>query len=172
MANGIILPTFDLVTDCLPYDKVFRFLRGGVKDVIRESIVASSFYNRHAIQPEMTRSSLLTNILHEFDGQFDRELSDRRIEPNTNVMDEYQAQIAIIEFVVSEIEDVTQVMVHDFMRTHLFDVDERETRWRGRDLLVFLRSFGRLGGERHATAYRSDGGRGRNPRVFGDDRGW
>lgn len=145
MVNGIILPTFELVTDCLPYDKVFQFLRGGVKDVVRDSIVASSFYRNHA-SPLDDRSALMSSVLHLFEDHCMEMWGDAHVEPNTSFMDEYLAKIAIIEYVVQEIEDVTLTLIEHLIGTPRFEVDEYATRWQGRDLLVYLKRLERIRG--------------------------
>jgi hypothetical protein len=150
MANALILPTFELVTECLPYDKVFaKFLRGGVKDVVRESIVGQTFYRRHQplIDPSNNRSGLMASILHTFDEYCIQEWGDAHMEPGTSFMDEYLAQFAIIEFVVQEVEEGVENMLYHILRAqHMrtFDVDEFETQWRGRDLMVYLKSLNRI----------------------------
>lgn len=150
MANALILPTFELVTECLPYDRVFgKFLRGGVKDVVRESIVGQTFYRRHhsALEPIGTRTGLMAGILHSFDDHCIQEWGDAHMEPGTTFMDEYLAQIAVIEFVVQEIEEATENLLYHILRAqHMrsFDVDEYETQWRGRDLMVYLKSLNRI----------------------------
>jgi len=152
MANALILPTFDLVTECLPYDKVFaKFLRNGVKDVVRESIVGQSFYRRHQplVEPTGQRSGLLAGILHTFDDYCIQEWGDAHMEPGTTFMDSYLGQIAIIEFVVQEVEESTENMLYHILRAQRmrnFDVDEYETHWHGRDLMVYLKSLNRIRG--------------------------
>lgn len=148
MANALILPTFELVTECLPYDRVFaKFLRGGVKDVVRESVVSKSFYQRHLLDPASNRSGLLAGILHTFDDHCMQEWGDAHMEPGTSFMDRYLAQIAIIEFVVRQVEETTEDMLYHVLRQmHMrsFEADEHETHWQGRDLVVYLRHLNRI----------------------------
>lgn len=149
MANALILPTFELVTECLPYDRVFaKFLRGGVKDVVRESVVGQSFYRRHLPpDPVTNRSGLLAGILHSFDDYCVQEWGDAHMEPGTSFMDQYLGQIAIIEFVVQQVEEATEDMLYHVLRQmHMrqFEADEHETHWQGRDLVVYLRHLNRI----------------------------
>jgi hypothetical protein len=62
-------------------------------------------------------------------------------------MDEYLSQIAIIEFVVSEVEETTEDMLyHVLRRLHMrtFEPDDFETHWQGRDLVLYLRHLNRI----------------------------
>lgn len=149
MANALILPTFELVTECLPYDRVFsRFLRGGVKDVVRESVVGKSFYRRHLpYDPVTNHSGLLDSILRSFDEHCVEAWGDAHMEPGTSFMDQYLGQIAVIEFVVQQVEEATEDMLYHLLRQlrmREFEADDHETHWQGRDLVVYLKHLNRI----------------------------
>lgn len=139
--KGLILPTFELVTECMPYDKVFsQFLEGGVKDVVLESIVARSFYKYYA-EVDQYRSGLLSSMLHSFEDHCTQEWGDAHMEPGTTFMDRYLAKVAIIEFVVQEIEENTRLMLNELLGGRREEIEPKLSRWHGRDLIVFLRNY-------------------------------
>lgn len=143
----VILPTRQLVTECLSYEPIFHFISGGVKEVIRESIVSRSFYQRHRVNGTIPGSTgLIGSILTEFDNHVSRVdettsfFTDR---PYKTPMELYLEEMGKIELIVVNIEDMVNELLDNILRTRLFDILDDGTQWRGRDLMVNLRSFTR-----------------------------
>jgi hypothetical protein len=140
----IILPTFDLVTECLPYDSLFHFLKDGVKDVIKESVVSRSFYAKQHVSSHIPGGSgLIGAILSEYDDYVARHedlLTALTGEYREDPLADYVETMAKLEFMVMSIEQMVSDMMQLLIHSRLYEVSHAS--WRGRDLYAKIHLLG------------------------------
>jgi hypothetical protein len=167
MSKLVILPTFDLVTESLVYDDLFRlFLRGGVRSVVKGAVLNTSFQER-APAPRTVdfkdcqlvlhhHSALVDFVLKRFDDYTTRRHS--QIDESTGLitrkadldMSEYLSRIGELELITQTIEETVLEMMEDLFRTRLYHIDEMETRWQDRDLIIGVETLTSQWGRRRA----------------------
>lgn len=146
MSKLVILPTFDLVTESMAYDELFKlFIVGGVKSLIRDSVLLTSFKERtpgseYQRSLQQHRNALVDYVLQRFDNYTDnqqRKLYDEGGRDALNFDVEYYLnQVGELEMIAQSIDDAVLIMMEDLFRTRLYHIDERESRWSGRDLII------------------------------------
>lgn len=137
MNGRVMLPTFDIVTECQMYDPVFHFLANGVRDVIEAAVLGYPFHITHGL------SSLDTTILVAFEEYFSRYEQDFPQNPHTRrwLVDEYFDTQNKIQLVAVEIEAMVEDMLKHLFSARAVEIDPKTPRWRGRDLIVSVRGF-------------------------------
>lgn len=147
----IILPTYEIITEAIAADHLFNFLEGGVKYIVRESVIGSSFQGKNRNLPppapsfwpvsewnnppqhKRFQSDLTREVIHHYDDYVN---DGESVRPP---IDEYLKQVDRIELIVSSIEQSVDEMMRSIMATKLFDVLDGDFQWLGKDLIVDVR---------------------------------
>lgn len=140
----IILPTNDLVTECQSYETVFRFLAGGVKDVVFDAVLMTSWQDRfrNYRSHHEGRLGLVGYMLDQYENYLTRYYDGLSAEDRREaVTDNYLSESANIELLTMTIEDAVQEMMEDIFRTKLYNVLAEGHRWIARDLVVNVEMF-------------------------------
>lgn len=161
--QAFILPTACIVFEATGYDKFFRqFLKDGAKTLVKESVLNHAFA-RQGCKTSMhgeEKSALLAAVLAEYDDFINRQQDAEEVKEEglesflmTNagrrdrrarqkeLLERYQADMAIIELVVPEIEAQVSSMLRHLFRSRLIDILDERSRWVKHDLLVNVRGF-------------------------------
>jgi hypothetical protein len=164
MSELVILPTFDLVTESLVYDDLYRlFLRNGVRTVVKHAVLNTSFQERNFTPAVVNfkdcqlklehHSPLVDFVLKRFDDYTTRrhrvmdEQSGRWTHSELD-LSEYMGRIGELELITQSIENAVLLMMEDLFRTRLFQIDEMETRWKDRDLIIGVETLSSNWGRR------------------------
>ncbi|BDD79526.1 hypothetical protein [Burkholderia phage FLC9] len=161
MSKLVILPTFDLVTESLAYDDLYKlFLRGGVRSVVKNAVLSTSFQERspyvdYQRSLQHHHSALVDFVLKKFDDYTNR--SHIQINENTGEyrpkpvdLSEYMSRIGELELITQTIEEAVLVMMEDLFRTRLYHIDDQQTRWQDRDLIIGVETLTSQWGRRRA----------------------
>jgi hypothetical protein len=162
MSKLVILPTFDLVTECMAYDELFKmFIMGGVKALIRDAVLLTSFKERSP-QTDYQRtlqhhhSALVDYVLKRFDDSLNRrraleydEIGGDALRQRLDLGD-YMSRCGELEMITQSIDDAVVLMMEDLFRTRLYHINERESRWSGRDLIIGVETLSSQWGRRRA----------------------
>ena len=141
MRQQVILPTFELVTECLAYDPLFCFLTNGVRDVIGELILAHSPHAQPSFPSKFQdKSGALGMILSEYDDYFSRSEADYPPDYE-KLYQEYLDGMAKLELVTNTIDWMVQDLVQSLFQTRLVEFLPEGAYWHRRDFVVWVRSF-------------------------------
>lgn len=149
----VILPTFEILTENMTFDPLYRlFIPGGVKTVVRDSVVLTSFKERGAAHDyyqslQCHRNALVDYVLKRFDEytqkkvqlMYDEEGGDVRREALN--LSEYMSHAGELELITQEIDHLVRLMMEDLFRTRPYNILEEGSYWKGRDLFVQVESF-------------------------------
>lgn len=145
----IIIPTSDIVREFRTYDHLFSFLEGGVKEVVSEAAIESSFSRRQRGQRELLRAEPYmafygTSSHHML---YSSPLTQRMIRTyfdfakdgfsiNDPLSHEHSVNVGVIEVISNNVEEAIHELIRALTGTPRFEVEIAPRSWVGNDLVI------------------------------------
>lgn len=144
MTRYLILPTFPILTECRPYETLFKFLPNGVRTLVEDAVHGYSFRERRASRYNGAPiSGLLADVLHMHDDCFCALEEDYPKDPATQakLTIQYLEEVAKIELAVPDVEAFVEQMLWELFQSKLVEFIPEASCWHGKDLVVMSRTF-------------------------------
>ncbi len=125
--QAILLPTNDIVRTFNKLDPVFNFYEGGIKGVIKDTILVSEGYKLPECKAIDT--GLTEKILHDYENSTEAKLIQYTQYPDNSLL---------IEIVTGLIEGMVNAMMHSVLSKMIYDVNHENWHWVGNDLKVVV----------------------------------
>lgn len=151
----VVLPTEDIIIAKSIFEPTFFFLEGGMKDVIREAVIATSWHGRKSVPTHhffAKSSPLVEDMLcayHAYMEMLEERIRNYEVEGSrhdASIAAKYLVDTMEIECVVREIEEEINELMQRLFRSKLYDIRDENTRWLNRDLVIDVQA---LAGGRH-----------------------
>lgn len=142
VTSGIyVLPTKDIIQQYNDLDHLFTFYEGGVRAIIRDTILLSSawklelFSERYHLPDNtkpLTAKGMMDNVMREYSNSEDAIF--QRFSENTTKETFVQIAVENIDYTVSE-------MMFALFKRQIYTVVKRDWQWFGNDLIVKINTY-------------------------------